>query len=118
MLEVGAELPANKKKAKQCLQKALKNEEYRVAERLIQAGADPKDLTLKSGDTPLHAAFYIALYKDEGTRFLFLMVYWQCVSESAYDSHRFRSRIGRVVWGVVVWVYGEQNCGLVVRYAC
>nr|KAG5695001.1 hypothetical protein BaRGS_024184 [Batillaria attramentaria] len=59
---------------------ALQHAEFRLAERLMEIGAEPKYLSLEAGDTPLHAALNIALDRDKGNFSLFdtlLLLYEQ-----------------------------------------
>lgn len=65
----GAQVPASKNK--EVLEVSIQNGEFRIVDRLIQIIGDARNLSLQSGDTPLHAALMIALEKDKGQRFTF-----------------------------------------------
>ncbi|XP_010627979.1 TPR and ankyrin repeat-containing protein 1 isoform X4 [Fukomys damarensis] len=50
----------------------LKNEEFELAFLLLTKGADPRDISLMEGDTPLHAALHIFLDINADIGFNFL----------------------------------------------
>ena len=45
---------------------AITNKEFKVVKLLIENGANPAQITLQSGDTPLHAATRVALEFNKG----------------------------------------------------
>lgn len=51
---------------------AVQNNHFKFLNRLFGFGANPKYLSVETGDTPIHAALYIALERDQGnTHYLF-----------------------------------------------
>lgn len=56
---------------------AVQNNHFKFLNRLFGFGANPKYLSVETGDTPIHAALYIALERDQGnTRYLFLNLFF------------------------------------------
>lgn len=45
---------------------AVQNNHFKFLNRLFGFGANPKYLSVETGDTPIHAALYIALERDQG----------------------------------------------------
>lgn len=57
---------------KDAIETAVQNNHFKFLNRLFGFGANPKYLSVEAGDTPIHAALYIALERDEGnTHYLF-----------------------------------------------
>lgn len=51
---------------KDAIETAVQNNHFKLLNRLFGFGANPKYLSVETGDTPIHAALYIALERDEG----------------------------------------------------
>ena len=60
----GAQLQRNQ--TSEIMEVVIRHREFRMVERLLELGVDPKLVKLEMGDTPLHAALSIALDKDRG----------------------------------------------------
>ena len=60
----GAQLQRNQ--TSEIMEVVIRHREFRMVERLLELGVDPKLVKLEMGDTPLHAALSIALDKDKG----------------------------------------------------
>ena len=60
----GAQLQSSQ--TSEIMEVVIRHREFRMVERLLELGVDPKLVTLEMGDTPLHAALSIALDKDKG----------------------------------------------------
>lgn len=48
------------------IETAVQNNHFKFLTRLFGFGANPKYLSVETGDTPIHASLYIALERDEG----------------------------------------------------
>lgn len=49
-----------------CIQAAVQENQFKILETLFSHGACPSHLSVKQGDTPIHAALSIAIEKDKG----------------------------------------------------
>ncbi|XP_065937230.1 TPR and ankyrin repeat-containing protein 1 isoform X2 [Magallana gigas] len=63
MLSSGAVLS---EEGKDAIENAVQNNHFKFLNRLFGFGANPKYLSVETGDTPIHAALYIALERDQG----------------------------------------------------
>ena len=60
----GAQL--QRSQTSEIMEVVIRHREFRMVERLLELGVNPKLVTLEMGDTPLHTALSIALDKDKG----------------------------------------------------
>ena len=99
----GAQLQRNQ--TSEIMEVVIRHREFRMVERLLELGVDPKLVTLEMGDTPLHAALSIALDKDKG---------WSCrlvyvEKGHTHPSHCSGHGSGQEEWsGVLCVVYVEK----------
>ena len=68
----GAQLQRNQ--TSEIMEVVIRHREFRMVERLLELGVNPKLVKLEMGDTPLHAALSIALDKDKGWSCCFVYV--------------------------------------------
>ncbi|XP_062605690.1 TPR and ankyrin repeat-containing protein 1-like [Saccostrea cucullata] len=63
MLRSGASLLSDGKHA---IETVVQNNHFKILDRLFDFNANPSHLSVEEGDTPIHAALYIALDRDTG----------------------------------------------------
>ncbi|CAG2215687.1 unnamed protein product [Mytilus edulis] len=68
MLKSGAVI---ENEGKRCIQAAVQEEQFKVLETLFNHGACPSHLSVNQGDTPIHAALSIAIFRDRGNFSIF-----------------------------------------------
>ena len=95
----GAQLQSSQ--TSEIMEVVIRHREFRMVERLLELGVDPKLVTLEMGDTPLHAALSIALDKDKG---------WSCrlvyvKKGHTHPSHCSGHGSGQEEWSGVLCVF-------------
>ncbi|KAK7091654.1 hypothetical protein V1264_009311 [Littorina saxatilis] len=67
LMSHGAQL--HKTQMKEAMEAAIQHGEFRMVERLVELGVEPRCISLEMGDTPLHAALTVALDREKGNNF-------------------------------------------------
>ncbi|KAL8569952.1 hypothetical protein ACOMHN_056384 [Nucella lapillus] len=85
LLQHGAVLHPSRRK--EAMEVTIQHSEWRLVERLVEFGVEPRFITLEPHDTPLHAALSIALDRDKGNTF---SLFEELMALYEKDPHKYR----------------------------